>query len=95
MALIEIHTFRLRDGVDDATFLHADERVQQDFVPNLTGFVRRTAARGDAGSWLVLTLWYEAANADAAAAIDNEARARFVGLIDPATERVERYNTLD
>ncbi|MBV9253757.1 MAG: hypothetical protein JO054_05975, partial [Actinobacteria bacterium] len=46
--VIETLTGRLADGVDEEAFLEADRRFQTEFVPNHTGFVRRTTARGAA-----------------------------------------------
>ena len=64
VVLIEIRTFRLADGVDDATFLVADTEAQA--AAHLApGIVRRTTARRDGDDrWLVLTSWYDAEHAD-------------------------------
>ena len=86
--LVETTTFRLAEGVDEATFLAADEALQAEINP-LRGFVRRTTARGDAGTWLVLALWWSAGEADAApAAVPQD-------LVDSASVRRERFETLD
>jgi hypothetical protein len=86
--LLETTTFRLADGVDEAAFLAADEALQADLSPR-RGFVRRTTARGEAGEWLVLTMWWSAEVADAAPpAIPSE-------LVDPASVRRARFSTLD
>lgn len=88
--LVEVRTFHLSSGVDDAAFLAADAEAQAERSP-LPGFVRRTTARGDeAGIWLVLTFWHSATDAKAAGP-----EAAIEGLVDAATERVERYVTLD
>jgi hypothetical protein len=88
--LIENLTFRLASGVDEADFLEADRKVQTELVPNLTGFIRRTTARGSDGEWLVVTLWASAAEADAAPPATD-----FMALVDPASVSVQRYSTLD
>ena len=92
--VIDIHTFRLCDGVSEEDFLAADKRMQQEFVPNLDGFVRRTTARGTDGRWAVVSLWWSAAELDAA-----DARAKthpvataFAALIDD--DRHERFEEL-
>jgi heme-degrading monooxygenase HmoA len=95
--LIEITMFRLVDGADEAAFLEADKRVQDEFIPNIPGFARRTTARGGDGEWLVVVLWSSAQEADAAAELsqeDPETRA-FQGFVDAATVRTNRYTTLD
>ena len=73
--MIELTTFRLREGVDEATFVVADAAAQAGFFYQQPGLVRRTTARGEDGEWLVVTLWGSATSADAAAA----------ALTDPAT----------
>ena len=86
--LLETTTFRLADGVDEADFLAADEALQAELSPR-PGFVRRTTARGEAGEWLVLSMWWSPAEADAAAAAMPE------GLVDPGSVRRGRFQTLD
>lgn len=95
--LVEVNTFRLAAGADEARFLVADERVQQEFAPFRPGFVRRTTARGDAGEWAVVTLWDAREHAVAAeqAAASHPAATDFLALVDPASCRVARYDTLD
>jgi hypothetical protein len=97
MSVIEVTTFRLRSGVDEAAFLEADRRVQTEFVPNHSGFLRRTTGRGDEGAWVVVTLWASDADADASAskAVDDAVVGRFMSLVDPTSVRVGRYGTLD
>ncbi len=88
--LVEVRTFRVAPGVDEAAFVAADAGSQAERSP-LTGFVRRTTARGEeAGTWLVLSFW---ASPDAADAAGPE--ALLAGLVDATTERVERFVTLD
>jgi hypothetical protein len=86
--LLETTTFRLADGVDEADFLAADEALQAELSPR-PGFVRRTTARGEAGEWLVLAMWWSPAEADAAPAAMPE------GLVDPGSVRRGRFQTLD
>ena len=90
--VIEIVTFRLASGVDDATFIAADERVQKEFFYMQRGLVRRTTARGLGGEWLVLTFWDSVADAESAAGAVPE---DFTALIDRSTYRTTRYTTLD
>ena len=68
--MIEVTTFRLREGVDEADFVAADAVAQTGFFYQQRGLVRRTTARPVAGAdrWLVVTWWGDAATADAAAA---------------------------
>jgi hypothetical protein len=91
--VIEVNTFRLVDGADEEAFLAADKRVQQEFIPNKRGFVRRTTAKGKDGDWAVVVLWYEEANADAARADaeDDPVMAEFAAFIDTSTYNSARY----
>ncbi len=93
--IIEHHTFRLGGDVAEGAFLDADRRVQTESAPFCPGFIRRTTARGDDGTWLVETLWASRADAEAAATRDDEVVAAFDHCIDPATSSVRRYETLD
>jgi hypothetical protein len=86
--LLETTTFRLAEGVAEVAFLAADKELQAELSPQ-PGFVRRTTARGEAGEWLVLAMWWSAAEADAASAAVPE------DLVDPASVRRGRYETLD
>jgi heme-degrading monooxygenase HmoA len=95
--MIEIRVFGLRDEVAEADFLAADQRVQAEFSPFQPGFVRRTTARGaNPQSWLVLTLWSSAEALDQAltAAATDPAASALDALIDPATERIARFEEI-
>ena len=68
MPVIELTTFRLADGADEAAFLEADERVRSAFLYQQPGIIRATTARNEDGEWALLTLWWSTAEADAAGA---------------------------
>ncbi len=91
---IEHHTFRLADGVSEEEFRDADRTVQQEFAPFQEGFARRTTAR-DGDTWLVETLWYSVEHAEAAMTSDHSAVAALRACVDPESESVRRYETLD
>lgn len=95
--LVEVSELRLRDGVSDAEFLTADRLVQHEVFPFHPGFVRRTTARADDGTWAVIVLWGsdEEARAAASEMDGHEATGRFLALVDPASVRVRRFTTLD
>ena len=97
MAVVEVITFRAAAGADDSAVQHADEHVQTEFAYQQRGLVRRTTARGANGEWLVVQLWQSAGDADAAAsaARTHASFDRLLRLIDHATLRVARYETLD
>jgi hypothetical protein len=97
MAVIEVTTFRLRPGADEASFLDADRQVQTDFFYGNQGLLRRTTARGDGGGWAVVVSWASAGDAEASAskAVDDALVARFMSFVDPTTLRTDRYQSLD
>jgi hypothetical protein len=97
MAVIETTTFRLADGIDDAAFLAADERVRTGFLYRQPGLMRATTAHGDGGDWIVVVLWQSAADADAAAAAaeSDPASAGLTALVDGTTLQRNRYTTFD
>ena len=90
-------TFRLRTDAAEAEFLAADARVQTEFAYHQPGMVRRTTARGQDRDWVVVDLWRSAADADAC--LDGWHRGpaprAFMALVDDATVRVQRFETLD
>ena len=65
MAAIEVETFTLVGGVTVEKFHALDEQMQEWCYLNRTGLARRTTARNDDGSYVVITLFGEASHADA------------------------------
>ena len=57
MAVLEIETFSLMTGIDAATFRSLDEQMQEWCYLNRPGLARRTTARNDDGSYVVITLF--------------------------------------
>jgi hypothetical protein len=82
--IVETCTFRLAPGVSESEFLAAD-RSAQVAAYGLPGLVRRTTCCSDDGSWLVVTLWGDAAGD--VPGLD--------GLVEPGSVEVRRYTTLD
>jgi heme-degrading monooxygenase HmoA len=95
--MIEIVTFRLREGVDPDAFRTFDERLQTEFFYQQPGLERRTTARSADGTYACITHWGSEADAEAAAA-KSTARNAFTGplsaLIDPSMLQLRRYDTL-
>ena len=58
--------FDLAEGADEAGFIEADAAVQTGVAYQQPGLVRRTLARGNGRSWLVLTIWDSSESADRA-----------------------------
>ncbi len=97
MAVIEVRTFRLADGVDQDEFLDADQRAQTEFLYNQRGLLRSTTAQGADGQWLVVSLWASELDSDASttAGRDDPTVSRLTALLDPSSVTTRRYKTLD
>jgi len=95
--LIEIMRFRLVPGADEDAFKAADGRVQSDFAYRQPGLLRRTTARADDGTWIVIDLWRSEPDADAAGGRwdGHPVTAQFMSFVDATSVRTERYRTLD
>ena len=89
--------FRLPPGSDEAEFLAADRRIQEEFVYQQPGLLRRTTARGEDGGWIMIALWRSSADADAceARAEHDEVMRAHGALMDRSSISVERFQELD
>jgi hypothetical protein len=93
--VLEILTFRLGPGVDEATFRGIDARLQVEVCYQQPGFVRRTLGRHDDGRWLVLTIWTNSESAATAARVvdGTEFGRQFAALTTDVV--VERFHGVD
>lgn len=91
--VVEIITFRLPNGVTDATFIAANQRVESEYVKRQPGFISRETARGDNGEWLVIVHWASLADADTSMAsfATAPATAGFMAAIDAPSMTMKRY----
>ncbi len=97
MSVVEVMTFRLRPGADEAEFLELDRQVQTEFIPNHSGFLRRTTARAADGTWAVVTLWVaeEDAERSTVLAVDDPVMGAFMACLEQTSLHTDRYHTLD
>ena len=65
MAVLEVETFTLTSGTDSVAFRNLDEQMQEWCYVNRPGLARRTTARNDDGTYVVITLFGDASQADA------------------------------
>jgi hypothetical protein len=65
MAVLEVETFTLTPGTDSVVFRALDEQMQEWCYVNRSGLARRTTARNDDGTYVVITLFGDASQADA------------------------------
>jgi hypothetical protein len=89
MAVIDITTFRLADGVDEAAFLAVDERVRTGDLYHRPEFARATTARGEDGDWAVIVLW------GGGEQVVDLMTTELASVVDPASVHRQRYTTLD
>jgi hypothetical protein len=95
--LIEIFSFKLLPGADEAAFLAADKRLQAEFAYQQPGLMRRTTARATDGEWVVIDLWRSEADADRTSNVwgPDPVTAEFQSFVDPDTVLVRRFDELD
>ena len=64
MPVLEVETFTLASGVDAVAFRALDEQMQEWCYVNRPGLARRTTAKADDGTYVVITLFGEASQSD-------------------------------
>ena len=64
MAVLEVETFSLKPEIDALAFRALDEAMQEWCYVNRAGLARRTTARNEDGTYVVITLFGDAAQAD-------------------------------
>ncbi|MGH8995696.1 MAG: hypothetical protein ACRDYB_06655 [Acidimicrobiales bacterium] len=95
--MIEIMRFRLVDGASEDDFARADKSLQEDFAYQQPGLLRRTTARADDGTWVVIDLWGSAADADACETRweGDPVAQEFMRHVDRDSVTMEHYSELD
>lgn len=91
--VIEIVTFKLKQGVSIDEFKLLDKAVELGHVVKQSGFISRESAAGDNGEWLVVVHWQSVADADASMASFPSAKAaeQFMSNLDVNTMSMKRY----
>ena len=91
---VEVVTFRLLPGADEAAFLVA-ARATEVPLREQPGFLRRRLVQGADGQWTDWVEWRDAASAHSAAEVmmAEPAFGPFMAMIDPASV-VMRHDTL-
>lgn len=88
--MIEIMSYNLAAGVDDATFVAADHRVQTEYAIKQPGLLRRTTAHCSDGSWVTVIHWASEKDEEAAGELWglDEATTVFGTLLDNAVTKM-------
>lgn len=91
---IEIVTFKLASGIDQATFLTHAEAASR-FLAACPGFLGRRLSRGEGGDWTDHVEWETFDQAQEAARMFMEAKdlKSFMAAIDPGSVKMQ-HNTL-
>lgn len=91
--VIEVATFKLKDGVTYQQFSPLDKAVETEHVSKQAGFLSRETAKGSEGEWLVIVHWDSIENADASmnSFMTAKAASDFMAHIDASTMNMKRY----
>ena len=73
MAILEVETFTLNSGVEALAFRALDEAMQEWCYLYRAGLARRTTARNEDGTYVVITLFAEASQSVADYYTSNDA----------------------
>lgn len=95
MAVLEIHTFALQQGMSTADFRALDERMQEWCYLNRPGIARRTTAKDDNGSYVVVTLFESADQATQSYLNSTDALVKeWSSCMQPGTSTAAVYSLL-
>jgi len=64
--IVEWAPFMIKPGVDEAELIAASEALQNEFLSQQSGFIRRELLRGNNGHWVDLAVWESRDAADQA-----------------------------
>jgi heme-degrading monooxygenase HmoA len=92
-AIVEIVTFRLKEGITADIFDQFDRVIEEQHVGKQSGFVSRESAAGEDGEWLVVVHWRSIEDADASmeSFATAPAAVQFMANIDVNTMCMKRY----
>ena len=95
MAILEVETFTLNTGVEALAFRALDEAMQEWCYLNRPGLARRTTARNDDGTYVVITLFGEASQSVADYYKTNDAAvAAWSAAINESSRSIATYSLL-
>ena len=81
--IIEFAPFKLAEGVDEPTFIAASDALQESFLSQQKGFLRRDLVRNSDGTWADIAYWESRESVDQAMqkALDDPAALRYFQLM--------------
>ena len=93
--VIEIASFKLKNGVTYEAFAPLDKQVEAQHVSRQPGFISRYSAKGNNGDWVVVVHW--ASEKDAEASMNSFSSSPlagdFMSKIDLSTMKMAHYST--
>ncbi len=87
--VLEWAPFQVLEGVTDAAVIAASQKLQQEFLSQQPGFVRRELLRAGADRWVDLVHWQNRAAADKAmevAPLNAACQAYFSLMVPPQSQ---------
>ena len=95
MAVLEVETFSLVAGTDASAFRSLDEAMQEWCYLNRPGLARRTTALSHDGTYIVVTLFGDASESNAAYYKNNDAVVvAWCAAINESTRSLNVYSLL-
>lgn len=82
--ILELASFKLKEGVNEAEFLNASEKFQKVFVEKQEGYVSRKLVCSNDGTWCDVVTWNTEENAHAVnkAMNENEIAQQYCSFMD-------------
>ena len=95
MAVLEVETFTLVTGIDALAFRTLDQQMQEWCYVNRPGLARRTTARAEDGTYVVITVFGDASQAVSTYFKNTDAVvAAWSGAITESSRNVAVYSLL-
>ena len=94
--IMEVTTFKIKNGVSSAVFNKRDASIESDFTANQPGFIKRISGLTETGEIGVIVFWESLDNASASMKkfMGDPSVADYATMIDGSTMKLARY-TMD
>ena len=99
MAIIEVARFKLKEDVDEKTFLETEKALANGQIRQQPGFISREAAKGENGEngeWVIILHWESAADSEAwrPKFMQDANGQAFASLLDRSSMKQDRYQAI-
>lgn len=91
--VVEVASFKLKEGVDPQEFAKLDKAVADSYVSKQPGFIQRESGLVDGDTWRVIVHWQSLDDADASmeSFMSASAAQDFLAGADTSTMKMQRY----